>query len=637
MKRLVLSVGACAVGDLLCGQALTDTVRLRAFEVVAPRAAVAGAGMKTLVVDSTTLERYSTGDLGQLLTNETPVFVKSYGLGSLATTSFRGGSASQTAVLWIGFNIGSPMNGQLDLSLLPALVANDVAVQFGSSTALWGSGAIGGAILLNNLPLFDDGLRVKAGLSFGSFGDRRQQVRVQQSAKNWVLGIGAYNSTADNDFPLPVTAKDGSAQLRQTNASFTQRGLLGDAHVRLGQRHRIGLHAWYQDTDRRIPPTIGESTARQQDESLRLSADWQRTGTRNTTCARIAWFDESLEWFSSTEADVALGHSRVLVAEVEDRFRINERHQVHVGLNSTYARALADGYPDEPEQGRNALFGAYRYTSTNDRFVADLSARQEVLDGDLVPFTASMGGEYSVRRWLVLKAQGSKVYRIPTFNDRYWRPGGNPDLRSEHGYSADLGAVLDGRWKGIALRSELTWFNRLIDDWIQWMPGPSYWSPRNILQVWSRGVETYSTIDFTVRTVGVKLGVMTNHVVSTNQVPTSTNDASVDKQLIYVPMYGGHGKLGLSHRGVSLTGIVSYTGYRYTSTDNRQYLEPYWISNAWLAYRLPAFKRCTLSVQAQCNNLFDEVYQVMLNRPMPLRNYQLGIHLEFHRPPSTAP
>lgn len=633
MRRPLLSIGACVAGSLLCGQSLTDTVLLRAVEVVAPRI-TATPGTKLVVMDSAALAHHGFSDLGRLLTEETPVFVKSYGPGGLATAAFRGGSAFHTAVLWNGFNIGSPMNGQLDLSLLPVQVANSIAVQYGGSTALWGSGAVGGAVLLHALPFFNDGLRVDAGLSIGSFADLRQRVRVQRSGRRLSVGLAAYNATADNDLTLPRnTAGDGPDQHR-ADAAFLQRGLLGDVHVRLTDRQRLGTHAWYQESDRRIPPTTVEppGSARQLDQSLRLTADWQRTGDRATTSARVAWFDERLDWYAADGAAPALNRSRTLIAEAETRLQPARRHHVHLGLNGTYARAAADGYPQEPRQDRIALFAAYRYTSGNEHLVASASARQEVLDGHAVPFTFSLGAEQVVLRWLTLKAQASKVYRTPSFNDLHWQPGGNPDLRSEQGYSGDLGAVLHRTWRSLTVRSEVTWFNRLIDDWIQWTPGPAYWSPRNLMQVWSRGVETNTTANFHLGRLGVQLAVLTDHVVSTNRIRTSANDASVDKQLIYVPMYSGRGRLGLNYQRYSLTGTLSYTGYRYTSTDNRAYLEPYWLANVRFAYRPPPLKRCTFSIEARCNNILNTVYEAMLNRPMPMRNYQLGVSMQFHRP-----
>jgi len=64
--------------------------------------------------------------LAELLSAHTPVFVKAYGKGTLATASFRGTAASHTKVLWNGFEINSPMLGQVDLSLVPNNFYKDV-------------------------------------------------------------------------------------------------------------------------------------------------------------------------------------------------------------------------------------------------------------------------------------------------------------------------------------------------------------------------------------------------------------------------------------------------------------------------------------------------------------------------------
>src|SRR5690606_5715624 len=163
-------------GTQVRGQQTLDTIALHNVVIVAPRLSDFASGLKTQAIDSATMARYRPADLGTLLEMESPIFIKSYGLGSLATTSFRGGSANHTAVLWNGFNIGSPMNGQIDLSLVPVGIADEVSIQYGGASALWGSGAVGGSVLLNSTPVFDSGLTVDAGASFGSFGDRRQHL-----------------------------------------------------------------------------------------------------------------------------------------------------------------------------------------------------------------------------------------------------------------------------------------------------------------------------------------------------------------------------------------------------------------------------------------------------------------------------
>lgn len=43
----------------------------------------------------------------------------------------------------------------------------------------------------------------------------------------------------------------------------------------------------------------------------------------------------------------------------------------------------------------------------------------------------------------MLKASVSRNYRFPTLNDLYFLPGGNPNLRNEHGFSYDAGVSFE--------------------------------------------------------------------------------------------------------------------------------------------------------------------------------------------------
>jgi iron complex outermembrane receptor protein len=628
-------------GGAARGQALKDTIVLRSVDIRATRLSQFSSGTKVQRIDSATMARYRWSDLGELLSDETPIFIKSYGSGSLATTSFRGGGANHTAVLWNGFNIGSPMNGQIDLSLIPVSIANAVSIQYGGSSALWGSGAVGGAIHLDNVPGSGRGLTVDAGVSFGSFGDRRQQARVAIGQGKWISSLTVYNATARNDFDFHNTEERGAPLQQQQHAEFRQQGLLAEDYYRINAKQRINLRFWYENSDREVPPTMVQetSTAEQQDGSYRATAEWQHVGARVKTVARAAWFDERLHWSSSDLDSADRSRSRTAIAEAESIIRLGRGQVVNVGITNTYAQALSDGYAGEPHQDRAAAFASYQSDSRNGRSRTTLSARQELVAGKLAPLTGSLGSGYGLNGWLTAKANVARVYRIPTFNDLFWTPGGDPDLLPESGYSGEAGLAMDHRLGGAKARfiGDVTGYSRTMDNWIIWLPGPSYWSPMNIMNVWSRGVEAHAEVAMPVKQATVKLGVMTNYVLSTNQVAKSVNDASVDKQLIYVPIYSGNGKLSLIYKGVIASFGMNYTGYRYTSTDNSEYIDPYWLANASIAYRLPLRGTTELSVLAQGFNLFDEQYQVMLSRPMPLRNFRFGISLRFNRPLPATP
>ena len=622
-------------GRSACAQQAADSILLKDVVITAPPRSDLASGLKVQEVDSATMAHFRSADLSTLLAHESPIFIKSYGQGSLATTSFRGGSANHTAILWNGFNLGSPMTGQIDLSLIPVGLADHVRIQYGGAGALWGSGAVGGSVQLNSSPGFGQGLTVEAGTTFGSFGDRRQRVHVALGKQRWASSIRLFNAAARNDFEYVNTTERGSPKQRQQHAETAQYGVLAEQHYRINTRQRINARLWYQHNDRNVPPTLLQehSTARQQDESWRITTEWQRTGDKVKSHVRAAGFEERLHWHGMGTDSAAYSRSRTFIAEAEMRIALARGHQLHLGWNNTFAQASSEGLHGNPEQYRTALFAAYRFSDRHARSETTLSLRQEAVAGELVPFTWSVGSAYTLRKGIVVKGNVSRVYRLPTFNDLYWTPGGNPALLPESGYSGELGLAAKGKpARGLEGTAEATLFQRSVDNWIIWLPRAAYWSPMNIMHVWSRGVELRGTLSAPVRRTTIKLHVMTNYVVSTNQTATTVNDASVDKQLIYVPVYSGHGRLSVGYKELLVTAGASYTGYRYTSTDNREFLEPYVLVDAALAYRLTHGRKYVASLHAQCNNLLDARYEVMRSRPMPLRNFQVGLSLRFNQP-----
>ena len=83
---------------------------------------------------------------------------------------------------------------------------------------------------------------------------------------------------------------------------------------------------------------------------------------------------------------------------------------------------------------------------------------------------------------IVAKASISLNYRFPTLNDLYFLPGGNPDLKSEHGFTYDVGLSFSvGKENVYALSGGINWFDSHIDDWIIWLPTTKgFFSPETL-------------------------------------------------------------------------------------------------------------------------------------------------------------
>jgi outer membrane cobalamin receptor len=86
----------------------------------------------------------------------------------------------------------------------------------------------------------------------------------------------------------------------------------------------------------------------------------------------------------------------------------------------------------------------------------------------------------------------------------------------------------------------------------------------------------------------------------------------------------------VQYRGWDLNYSFVYAGERYNQQENIKYnyMQPWYTSDLSLAYRCSMFNvhwRFMLEV----NNVFSQDYDVILNYPMPKRNYGLTIDVKI--------
>lgn len=644
-------------------QEVIDTTKtLTTIEVSTPYVRASNTGNRIQLLDSSLLKRYSTNNLGELLNTESDVYVKSYGLGTLATTSIRGGGSNHTAILWNGFNLQSPMYGPQDLSLIPVNFLDEVMVQYGSSGATWGSGAVGGAIHLNSNPTFNKGISATAGVSFGSFADKQQHVNIELSKKRLVSNLKISNHTAKNNFPFHNKNLPEHPLQKQTNAELKQVSIMNENYFQINEHQKINARFWYQSADRNIPPSMSQArtVSNQQDEAYRITSEWQRHTERLLLAARAAHFYETLIYNDSINLTHTISKSRVTILEGESKFKLTRMDLLNIIVNNTYSEASTAGFNDatingykvNPHQNRLAFIAMYKIHNAKNTLNGFFNIRQELINPDnhtldtidFIPFkttpvltkashplTYSVGGEGRFLKKIVLNFSVAQHYRIPTFNDLYWAQGGNINLKPESGWGEELGITGKQQFNKLAVTLSGTVFNRNIDNWILWIPTTfGYWSPENIMKVWSRGAEYSLKLNYAEKKIKVGLNLMWNYTVSTTERTNASFEASIGKQLIYAPMYKGNANITVVYKNLSITYNQKYVGYTYAASDHSEYLKPYLLTNISIAqlFTIAHFKLC---VFAGVNNAFDKGYEVIQDRPMPGRNYQIGCSLYFNK------
>jgi len=620
---------ACLFANSNCF-AQKDTIALKIVEVVTYKIDLSHVGKKNETIDSTIKEQFKLNSIADVLNFNTPVFIKNYGPGQLATTAFRGGNASQTAILWNGFNIQNAMLGQSDLSLMPSFLFEDIDVECGGSSSLWGSGAVGGSIHLNNKTLFDKGFKTSAGVGIGSFGAKNVHANILYSRKRFISSSKIYNTLSQNNFSYKDTSDKEQPVKQQKNAAYNFVGLMQELKFLINSKQILSVNAWLSSNKRRLPANdpSAESKTYQRDDAMRLTANWGFIKTNFQTNIRAGFFDDRINYTDSLTSLFSRSKAQTFIAENENYFTWRKYQQLNIGVNYTSSSATTNNYASLKTISRASFLIGNRFSLLNNKWFTYVSARAEYFSVGTLPLTGNISTEYHVTRSISLMAGAAKVYRQPTLNELYWLPGGNINLKPEEGYAYDGSINYKTRINKFSILISGAAFSRKIDNWILWVPGANgNPSPINLQRVWSRGTETSWKINYTKNKFFYKINVITGYVLSTIEADKQENNNTVNKQLIYTPRYTVNANVLVGYHKAAVTFYNQYVGYRFTTSDNTQWLNPYQVSSVRLNY-FAETKFMDLVLFGACNNLFNKNYIILAGRPMPLRNYEIGITLQ---------
>lgn len=607
---------------------------------------------------------YESQSLANLLSQQTSVFIKSYGVNSMATLSLRGASAAQSAVLWNGIPIMNPALGVADLSLLQTGLFSDVTLKYGSSAALYGSGNVGGALFLDNqFPDFTAKKDIGITAGTGSFGAQNLGLNTSFQDKKWAFRLNGFYQSATNN--ISYTDESGNTE-KLDNAALKGGGGLLSVDYNLKEKwnvrnnERVYAKLWWQSYFREIPPAMFESFSgkQQTDASLRTLLGYEKNTGRSTLYVKGSYNKESLHYEDSAVSLDNSNNIHQIYQETGFKYLLNNagrqisedrpqpaKHQILVFVPIQFSSAEGNNINGRETQLRPAIAAAYSFEGMQSRLRANATLRQEWVNGSAAPMLPGAGLSFallenksinkkSASMSLLLRANVQKTYRIPTLNELYYFPGGNPDLKPEQGWSEDAGYTLKfnrdySDKKAFLFIHELNGFNRNIQDWIYWLGG-AIWTPHNIAKVHSRGIETNNRIAYDIGQFRFNLGLNYTYVLSTTEASYLPGDGSIGKQIPYTPRYNAQGNFGVQWKGnLFLNWNQTYTGYRFVTVDESQHLDPYATANVQMSYTL-LLSKYRLQAVGQLQNIFDTDYKVVNARPMPGRNFSLQLRIGIY-------
>jgi len=583
-------------------------------------------GSSVLTLDSV-LEKNSYSDIASLLSGSSHIRIRSYGAGGLASSSIRGAGASHTQILWNGIVLNQLTTGQQDLSLIPVFFIDELDVQSGGLSSLLGEGAVGGSIHLQNTSLYDQGVKAHVQVAVGSFGQQMYGLKTQISNSKRAFDVRLFSNAAENNYTFKDPYLQGEKRALE-HASFLNRGIQTSYAYRLNKHWNTNIRYWHQETDRELAPSISEafSVAEQQDESDILLFQIHHQKEKVVWNSQIAYQHASLIYEDSLR-DVFSEHRSYRYKLSQDlQWRFSD-HQVLRLESSVQLDTVKSTNLDVLGNNEIRFASGINYRNwVSDKLLFVSGARQEVINNDLSPFLPSIAFKLKPDENWNLEWSWSRSYKRPTWNDKYWCPGGNPDLQDEIGWMTNIRMGMDFSNENVKKNIGVSWYFGRINNWIIWLPATSgtYWTPENIALVEQKGVELETELEFE-NSWGIFRYENTFSCQLANDLNAKKSGDRDFKQLVYIPVLQANHKLSWRKGNSELYYQHHLESGRNVATDNSDYLKPYLLADMGIRYSYQ-MKSIRMQMGIQLNNLWNTDYRMVKDRPMPGRNLKVNFN-----------
>jgi iron complex outermembrane receptor protein len=612
MKNTLLHI-SCLFALSLSAQDVT--VSIPEVELEEKRIRFEEIGRKQLSLDSVAFRDYHS--LSDFLRQQGPVYVKEYG--ALASASFRGTTAAHTQMVWNDVPLNALTHGQVDLALFPLQHFSSVELLLGGRSASLGSGAMGGSIVLDDAFSYGNRRQQLLQLTKGSFGKQAVLWKHELGRRNAYQSFSYSQHSVDNDFPYLNTAKEGSPIEYQEHAARTDKQLMGQYAKRLMNGHSWNVNTWLTQTYRQVPTSMltAVSAADQWDEAQRFHFSWLKEGSDYRWTFSQALIKEQFRYMDSFYAVDSRFSSYMTYTQGKVIFDVSDHLKWKTGVLYSLQGVENNYYLSSVEDSLLATWMSWDWRSEGWAF--SVTARKEQRALYDIPLIASFSTECYVSPSLLWKAQFGNHFRAPSFNDLYWygpTAMGNPDLEAETSNSMESSF----HWRKRAFSIDVSVYSQDLRQMIQWKPTEGVWTPRNLHEVWARGVD----LNMSYQQEIFRLQAFYAYTRSTLEESVYLPQDSWGAQLEYIPLHKASIYGVYSQKDWELSASLSHNGMVYTEMKE---------GRALLSYQLLdiSFHKQWeyLGLHFTVKNVWDEQYQAYEWYPSPGRHYELTMNINF--------
>ena len=638
------------------------------------------------------LEKLNTHSVADALRYFSGIQLKDYGgVGGIKTVNIRSMGTHHLGISYDGVALGNAQNGQIDLGQFSLDNVEEITLYNGQKSAIFQPasdfGNAGSIYIRTKEPVFsrkDEGgmrkenthLRFRAQygssdmLRLSALWEQKLSETVSSSVSaGFLTASGKYKFRYERRYPDGTTAWDTTA-VRQNGDIHAER-IEANLYGRLWQGS-WQLKGYLYNSARGIPGAIVNNVwrrgERQQDLNTFFQAAYDKSiGNKFATrwLAKYAYYNTHYVNRDSTQLPVDnrykqqefyFSTANVLEllpnwsASLSYDFKWNKLNAdiwnfaYPTRFSNLVSLATAIDYKHLKAQGSllatfiNDSYRRYggtgargyenRSAAANSSFFTLHSSLQKLTPAVFVNVYPFRGAFFSLRAYV------KQSFRMPTFNDLYYTDMGNANLVPERATQYDVGFALNKHFtQGIVRHAEMhfdAYYNTVHDKIVAYPKGQQFrWTMLNLGKVHIKGIDVEAEADFKI---GKDL-VATARAQYTYQDArdvTDPADSYYNDQIPYIPWHSGSAIVGLSYKNWDLNYSFIYAGERYDEQENILYnhMEPWYTSDLSLRYQFVVYSLKFIA-QAEVNNVLDQDYEVIVNYPMPGRNYTLSLTVEI--------
>lgn len=663
MKRLIAIVmlGVVARSAFANGET-QDSVRVHHIqEVVVTSRLISRETIPSQTLGGEELKKLNSLSVADALRYFSGLQLKDYGgVGGIKTVNIRSMGTNHLGIFYDGIELGNAQNGQIDLGQFSLDNVEEISLYNGQRSAIFQPasdfGNAGSVYIRTKAPRFMMGrrynllVRAKYGSSdtfrFSSLWEQKLSDHISSSLSTGVLtSSGRYKFryrrvTEDNTVAYDTTAVRHNGDIWAFRIEENVRGGIADGYW--------NVKAYTYHSERGIPGAIVNNVwrrgERQWDHNTFGQAVFQKSfGDKFSTkaLAKYAYYvtryvnnDETQIHVDNTYRQQEMYFSTSNVYEILSKWSVSMSYDFK--WNKLNANMVDFAFPH-----RYSNFVSLATALTLSRIQAQASLVEQVVK-DHVKYGASSSSRSTLTpaffvnvypfesKLLAVKAFAKKSFRMPTFNDLYYADMGNSKLNPESALQYDLGFVLNKDWKqGIVDHFRLQvdgYYNTVYDKIVAYPKGQQFrWTMLNLGKVHIKGVDAMAEVGLEPAK-DWKVTARLQYTYQDARDVTDPNTSYYKDQIPYIPWHSGSAILGLSWREWDLSYSFIYSGERYSQQENILYnhLQPWYTHDMSVVYHARRW-----SARLDVNNIFSQDYDVILNYPMPKRNYMLTLEYNF--------